>query len=462
MKIISHDETFDTWRKHARSLLEEKIHFNDVVWQAANCGSFFDHVDAGPRKKHSDIKIPREFMEEAQFVSAFRDGSTWGLLYKLAFRIVYENKNLMELALDDDVLDFQRRLKLVSRDLHKMKAFVRFKEIKKDDQSFYMAWHRPDHRVLKLSAPFFTDRFNGMNWSIFTEDESMSWINNKLEFGPGISQKDAEAFDETEELWKTYYASIFNPGRVKVKMMKSELPVRHWKTLPETELIDQLIAEAPARLDAFYESQRPSAMQWVPDHDVTLSELKTALPNCRACEICPKATAPIFGEGPMNAEIVFVGEQPGNDEDIAGSPFVGPAGKLLTEALSAAGINRRDVYLTNAVKAFKWKQHEGGRLHRNPTSNEISTCRPWLKKELEIIKPKILVCLGASAAQSVFGKMMKVGDSHGQIFQTSFCETTIILSHPSAILRQTTNEDCEILHSQFVGDILALKQLLSK
>ncbi len=458
MKIISHNETFDTWRKHARSLLEEKIHFNDVIWQASNSGSLFDCTDVSVGKKSSAIKIPREFIEDAQFVSAFRDESTWNLLYKLAYRIVYENKNLMSLALDNDVLDFHRRMKLVSRDLHKMKAFVRFKEIKKDDQSIYMAWHRPDHRVLKFSAPFFTDRFNGMNWAIFTEEESMSWINNKLEFGPGITQQEAQAFDETEELWKTYYASIFNPGRVKIKMMKSELPVRHWNTLPEAQLIDQLIAEAPARLDAFYESQRPSALQWVPN-EASLSELKAALPNCSACGICSKATAPVFGEGPETARIVFVGEQPGNDEDLSGSPFVGPAGQLLMEALEIAGILRSEVYLTNAVKAFKWKEQNGMRKHVNPSSSDIAACRPWLKHELDIVRPQILVCLGASAAQSVFGKMMKVGDSHGKIFQTSYSDKTLILSHPSAILRMTDPEEKERLYNQFVGDILALKDL---
>ncbi|MBC7713049.1 MAG: UdgX family uracil-DNA binding protein, partial [Rhizobacter sp.] len=340
------------------------------------------------------------------------------------------------------------------------KAFVRFKEIKKNDESIYMAWHRPDHRVLKFSAPFFTDRFNGMNWAIFTEEESMTWINNKLEFGPGISQREAEAQDSMEELWKTYYASIFNPGRVKIKMMKSELPVRHWKTLPEAELIDQLIAEAPARLDAFYESQRPSALQWVPKgENVTLSELRTALPNCSACGNCSRATAPVAGSGPETARIVFVGEQPGNEEDLNGSPFVGPAGQLLMEALEIAGILRSEVYLTNAVKSFKWKDLNGMRKHVNPTAADIAACRPWLKSELDIVRPQILVCLGASAALSVFGKMMKVGDSHGKIFQTTFSDKTIILSHPSAILRMQNPEDKERLYNKFVGDILALKDL---
>lgn len=460
MKIVSIEPTFESWRKNARTLLEDKIHFDDVIWQTTTTGSLFDFMPDDHRPKPSLIKIPREFIKDAAFVSTFNDDSTWSLLYRLLYRIAFEQKNLMDNPLDNDVLDFHRRMKLVGRDLHKMHAFVRFKEIKHNDEHIYMAWHRPDHRILKLAAPFFTDRFNGMNWIIFTEDESMSWINNELSFGPGISQKEAEAYDETEELWKTYYASTFNPARLKVKMMKSELPVRHWATLPEAELIDGLIKEAPYMVDRFIETQRTSAVASIPVNVSSLSELRTALPNCSACTICSKATAPVFGEGPVNAEIVFVGEQPGAEEDIAGSPFVGPAGRLFMQALDEADIKREEVYLTNAVKAFKWKDLDGLKKHVNPSSFEISACRPWLKAELEIIKPKILVCLGASAAQSVFGKVMKVHESRGKVFQTSLCDYTVILPHPSAILRMPNLEEKERMLMDFMGDISELRDLL--
>lgn len=460
MKIITMEPTFQSWRKNARKLLEDKIHFENVIWQTSDTGSLLDLISDHSGERPSLIKIPREFILDAEFVSAFRDDSTWSLLYRLLYRIVYENKLLLQNPLDNDVLDFQRRIKLVDRDLHKMKAFVRFREIKKDDESIYMAWHCPDHRVLKFSAPFFTDRFNGMNWVIFTEEESMSWINNELKFGPGISQKEAEAFDPTEELWKTYYASIFNPARLKVKMMKQELPVRHWKTLPESEIIDRLIKEAPNMVQEFYETQRTSAVACIPKTVGSLSELKAALPTCSACSICSKATTAVFGEGPRDAEIVFVGEQPGNEEDIAGSPFVGPAGRLFMDALEKADILRSEVYLTNAVKGFKWKDADGMRKHVNPSAAEISACRPWVKTELEMIKPRVLVCLGASAAQSIFGKMMKVHDSHGKVFQTTLCDYTIILPHPSAILRMPDKLEKEKMHAQFIEDIIELKTLL--
>ncbi len=460
MKIISIEPTFESWRKNARTLLEDKIHFEDVIWQTTTTGSLFDFVPDDHRPKPSTITVPREFIKDAAFVSTYNDDSTWSLLYRLLYRIAYEQKNLMDNPLDNDVLDFHRRMKLVGRDLHKMHAFVRFKEIKLNDELLYMAWHRPDHRILKLAAPFFTDRFNGMNWVIFTEDESMSWINNELKFGPGISQREAVAYDETEELWKTYYASTFNPARLKVNMMKSELPVRHWATLPEAELIDGLIKEAPYMVDRFIDTQRTSAIASIPLNVSSLSELKTALPNCSACTICSKATNPVFGEGPVNADIVFVGEQPGLEEDIAGSPFVGPAGRLFMQALHEADIKREEVYLTNAVKAFKWKDSDGFKKHVNPSSFEISACRPWVKAELEMIRPKILVCLGASAAQSIFGKVMKVHESSGKVFQTSLSDYTIILPHPSAILRMPNELEKERMLEKFTNDIADLKDLL--
>ncbi len=462
MKIIRFNPDFESWRNEARLLLSEKIHFEEIIWQPGHheVVSLFDQMPGDQTTKKSKFSIPREFMEDAQWVAAFRDDSTWSQLYKLAYRLVYEDKNLMQIKLDQDVLNFDRRKKLVTRDLHKMKAFVRFREVKKNDKSIYVAWHRPDHHVLKFSASFFTDRFNGMNWIIFTEEESMSWIDNQLEFGPGLSQKEAEVFDATEELWKTYYGSIFNPARIKIQAMKNELPVRHWKTLPEASLIDQLIAEAPARLEEFYLSQRPSAAKLIPENPGSLNEIKNQLSNCKACTICEKATAPVFGSGNIHARIVFVGEQPGNEEDMQGIPFVGPAGLVFNQALKKSGLRREEIYVTNAVKAFKWKNMEGFRQHRSPVAEEISACRPWVKAELDFIKPEILVCLGGSAAQSIFGKLMQVTESRGKIFKTNFSDHTIVMNHPSAILRTKDEIIRAKLLSEFEKEIEFVAKLL--
>jgi DNA polymerase len=215
--------------------------------------------------------------------------------------------------------------------------------------------------------------------------------------------------------------------------MKKELPVRHWKTLPETELITSLIDEAPDRLQDFYDSQKPAAISDI--RILPLPELRQALMGCRACDICPKATAPVMGEGPADARIMFVGEQPGNEEDLQGRPFIGPAGQLLDKAMKELGFNREKIYVTNAVKGFKWLPQMSQRWHRTANGSEISACKPWLKQEVANIQPEILVCLGRTAAQSVIGKMIKLEDVRGKFFKTAFADKTIVLPHPASILR---------------------------
>lgn len=428
---VKFNPLFDEWRLKAGQLLVSKVAPEKINWITSDDGFHFGEDWIDQPVTESPL-LPREFFDKAQVVSAFRDDSTWSLLYRVAWRILTEEKNLLQIALDDDVREFESRYRLVMRDIHKMKAFVRFKEIKQGDKIIYMAWHRPDHRIVRLAAPFFKDRFNGMNWVIMTEDESMSWDQSEIHFSAGIPQHEALMEDSSEDLWKTYYAAIFNPSRIKISTMKKELPVRHWKTLPETELIDSLIDEAPERLKVFYESQRP---QIIEQRQLSYPEIKEGLKSCRACSICEKASGPVMGEGPMNARIMFIGEQPGNEEDLQGRPFIGPAGQLLEKAFKRRGFNRDDVYVTNAVKGFKWIYQSSMRWHRSANASEISACKPWLKQELTLLKPEIVVCLGRSAAQSLLGKMIKMEEVRGKFFRSSVCDKTIILPHPSSILR---------------------------
>jgi probable DNA metabolism protein len=307
MILVKMEPLFSDWRDKARQLLSRKILPEDVDWITVDDGFSF-----GERWEEIVVteapNVPKKFLELAQLVSAYRDPSTWNLLYRLLFRIVYQDKNLLESPLDKDVIDLFSRERLVKRDIHKMKAFVRFKEVKTDDdENVYMAWHRPDHRILRIVAPFFKDRFNGMKWVIMTEDESVSWDKENLSFFAGVPKEDFAIEDSKEDLWKTYYRSIFNPARIKISAMKKELPVRHWKTLPETELITELIQEAPERLESFYQSQVSVPII----RSENLSELSLELAKCRACGICEKATAPVPGFGPEKSTVRSSVSSPG-------------------------------------------------------------------------------------------------------------------------------------------------------
>lgn len=441
---------FTHWRIQARSLLAEKIHYNEVDWG----GSGFSFGETFQAKNGNvQLSIPKEFMRDAVIVAAFREDSTWSLLYRLAWRLLYENRDLFGNPLDEDVSEFGRRLKLVTRDMHKMKAFVRFREVRIGEELHYYSWHRPDHRIIHLIAPFFRDRFNGMNWTIMTEDGCATWDKKELTFSPGV-ERSALPPDGAEDLWRTYYSSVFNPARIKESAMKKEMPVRYWKTLPESELITGLMQEAPNRLEEFYDSQRASAPT---ERFASLSELNSALSRCGACEICPKATAPVPGEGPGNARVMIVGEQPGNEEDKAGRPFQGPSGELLDEVLKRSGFRREDIYVTNAVKGFKHVIINSFRQHRTAQAREISSCRPWVKEELRLIQPELIICLGRTAAQSLLGKMIKMEDVRGKVM-TSPLGKMVILPHPASILR--SQEDQNQLRHRYIDDFCKVRELL--
>ena len=169
-----------------------------------------------------------------------------------------------------------------------------------------------------------------------------------------------------------------------------------------------------------------------PPDTSSLSEVREAACHCTACHLYERATQTVFGEGPKDALIMLVGEQPGDYEDVAGKPFVGPSGKIMDQALEKAGIDRKQVYVTNAVKHFKWEPRAKRRIHQKPTSREIAACRPWLEAELRLVKPKLLVCLGATAAQTVFGPSFRVTRERGKVLSSKLAPTVLATVHPSS------------------------------
>ena len=196
---------------------------------------------------------------------------------------------------------------------------------------------------------------------------------------------------------------------------------------------------------------------------LTLAMLRREAASCTACDLYKRATQTVFGEGSASARMVLVGEQPGNDEDLAGRPFVGPAGRLLDEALERAGLDRRSVYITNAVKHFKWKGEEGSkrRIHDKPRQDEVEACRPWFDKELWVIKPEVLVCLGATAAGAVMGRGTTIKSARGRELVSPAGIRTFVTVHPSAILRMPDRAlRQEELH-RFVGDLRQAAHALS-
>ena len=445
-----------------------------------------DDAPVGPR--YPKPSVTKDFLEAARLAAVHRDPQRWNLLYRILYRL-QSDRNLLKLETDNDVALLLQLEAQVRRDLHKMHAFVRFRKVLEpndpaerplvvdeeiniadhhehhlhletptpfgpvesdielcvppaakpdEDCEHFIAWYQPDHRIVPLAAPFFAERFAIMRWTILTPDASVSWnpITKSLTFSPGLPRESAPAEDELEVLWRSYYASIYNPARLNPEAMRSEMPVRYWKNLPEVALLPTLITQSKTRVATMVSRQQaqPSAQPFVPQ-DHSLPALAAALPQCKGCELYCHAIQVVPGRGPSTTPLMLVGEQPGDQEDKQGLPFVGPAGAVLDEVLEDLRIPRAELYVTNAVKHFKFVQRGKLRLHQNPRMSEIMACRPWLLAEIESVKPRVVLCLGASASKSLLGGTFALMRDHGKLMSTPFAEKVIATIHPSAVLR---------------------------
>jgi len=194
----------------------------------------------------------------------------------------------------------------------------------------------------------------------------------------------------------------------------------------------------------------------------SLKAFRNAAAECKGCDLWERGTQTVFGEGARRAEVLFVGEQPGNKEDLSGKPFVGPAGRLLDDALGAAGIDRAHTYVTNVVKHFKWEPRGKRRIHKKPNTREVAACRPWLEAEISLVKPKVIVCLGATAAQALLGPQFKVTKQRGKFIKSTLAPYLIATVHPSSILRAPDDETRHDEKRKFIDDLKQVAHVLSK
>jgi probable DNA metabolism protein len=452
---------FEFWRERARGLVQCDVPPDRVAW--VEPGGARDLFAGGekrvpaPRPDARPVKASKAFVELAQGAVCHSDPGRFALLYRLLWRL-QRNPRIMEDRADPDVRRIDELARAVRRDVHKMRAFVRFRAVGQADGSeHFVAWFEPEHHILRANAGFFVRRFTQMRWSILTPKGSLHWDGETLSEGPPAQRSDAPAGDPAEELWRKYYASIFNPARLKVGAMLKEMPRKYWKNMPETALIPELVAGAQARESAMVAAgtvdygERPKS----------LSAIDEAIHACRRCPIGLLDNRAVMGEGPRKAELMIVGEQPGDQEDLAGRPFVGPAGKVLDAHLERAGIDRRQVYLTNAVKHFKFVQRGKRRLHQSPTAKEIDICRWWLESERAVVKPKLLLSLGASAARGLLGKTVSISKARGMPHTLEDGSELWVTAHPSYLLR-LDGEAKEQQERLFQADLAAVAERLAE
>jgi len=465
---LASETDFDGWRIAARALALQDIAPDEVTWHVAGRPAELFALEpftpSSNSPASSGFNVPALFIELARAAILHRDSARFALLYRLLWRL-RRHADLMHVATDADIIHIQRMAKAVHQDRYKMEAFVRFREIGRAPDNRFVAWFEPAHHIVEASAPFFVSRFAEMRWSIMTPDRCAHWDGETLSYTPGVDQRSAPSEDRLEEVWRTYYASIFNPARLKVKAMKTEMPQRYWRNLPEARLIKPLIAEAARRSSAMIDAAatRPAKPQRQDESVMkrkisdasaeSLPALRAAAAVCRACPLWKNATQTVFGEGPAHAPLMLVGEQPGDKEDLAGKPFVGPAGLMLDRALKEAGIDRKKVYVTNAVKHFKFVPRGKIRLHQKPNTGEIKACRQWYERELAAVKPAIVVAMGATAAQSVLGKITPINKNRGHLIALDDGAQALVTVHPSYLLRLPDQEAKVREYQRFVDDL---------
>jgi probable DNA metabolism protein len=462
------DADASAFREAAKRALSNDLKPADIAFVCHDSGIFFDEA---PPARSLDLTVPRTFAELMDSAICHRGEDRFALLYDVLWRLKHGEPALLDRATDPFIAKLGLYVKAVRRDIHKMHAFVRFHKQDTPDGELYLAWFEPDQFILKAATPFFADRFANMRWIIATPIGTAVWDTHTLGFEPARPKPEKLEDGVLDGLWRTYYRTIFNPARLNKDAMTKEMPRRYWKNMPEAADIPAMMAGVSNRLAAmdrdadqaprYADKARPQ-----PQHDpmpkVGLTKLRNEAEHCTACPLYKHATQTVFGEGPARARFVLVGEQPGDQEDIAGKPFVGPAGQLLDRALEDAGIDRKTVYVTNAVKHFKFEPRGKRRIHSKPNASEVKICSTnWLARELDTIEPEFVVALGGTAAQALSGKGVAITKLRGHELAWADGRRGLATVHPSYLLRFPDHASKDAEYKKFVADLKLAAKLAS-
>ena len=488
---LAHATDLAGFRQHARRLLTQQAKPTEVSWHYADTvtadlfasqppSKFQDNSGASNNEASSSVRVPPDFLQLCQSVILHSDPQRFGLLYRLLWRNAHE-PGLRHDPLDADRVKASQLAQAVRRDMHKMKAFVRFRTLQDDafqsrpvDGPLHVAWFEPEHHIVEAIAPFFTRRFTQMRWAILTPERCVAWDGATIRFTPGAMKQDVPPADAGEALWLTYYQNIFNPARLKLKMMQKEMPRRYWANLPEAQIISELTAAASERRTTMIDAPAQIPRRRIPvvpiadpakssnsfelhlERPSTLAMLREAIGRCSNCSIAQQATQAVPGEGPALARLMVVGEQPGDQEDLQGRPFVGPAGQLFDRALADLDHARSSLYITNAVKHFKYETRGKRRMHKTPSQQEMAACQHWLEHEIELVKPGGILALGATAAAALLGRRVAVMSERGQWFTRPDGLRVLVTLHPAALLRM----DADIRDAAYAAWLVDLKTAL--
>ena len=426
---LAHDGDWNTWRRAARAFVLMGVAPEDMRWTMGGEGGAVPEAEGG-------FSLSRALVSLLAQAFQAREPERFGVLYTLIWR-AHQGALTLDDADDPDLRLARHWALAVRADAHRMRAHLRYLPVTFQGQPHHLGWYEPDHWVLEANARLLARRDAAFGFSIVTPDGTAHHDADGLRFGEGLKNP---GDDETLlAWWEAHQDTILASAR-------------EGFGVPEAEEQEE-VARPPGLPPLGPVVLPPRAFEAV-------ATLTREASGCERCDLWKPATQTVFGEGPAGARVMFIGEQPGDQEDVIGRPFVGPAGQLLDEVLEEAGIDRRQIYITNAVKHFKFTQRGQRRIHQPPSPEEIRVCRAWLDAERAAVNPALVVLLGGSAGRAVLGRPVAVMKERGRSFPLADGGAAFLTVHPSYLSRLPDAEARARERAGFLRDLRTVRGLM--
>ncbi|HEY6440747.1 MAG TPA: UdgX family uracil-DNA binding protein [Acetobacteraceae bacterium] len=429
--VLANETDWEGWRKATRSLVLAGAPPEEVRWSVRS------HDEEGDplREETGSFGVSRTLITLASLAIQARDPERFDLLYRLVWRA-----NAGEKADAEETRRAQGLAFAVRAETHRMRTLLRYLSVEEGNRTRYLGWYEPAHYVVEANAQLIARRFSDLTFSIVTPVAAAHWDGTELRFSTGVEREAVPDDDALVSWWQKHHANLLRHARIGT-------------AIPEAEQLDE-VPRPPDR--------PPLGPVVLPLHpDPPLQEAMHEASDCRRCHLHEQASQTVFGEGPAHARLLFVGEQPGDQEDVIGRPFVGPAGQIMDRAMEEAGIDRRSVYITNAVKHFKFEPRGKRRIHKTPEAPEIQACRFWLDVELVRLRPKLVVAMGGTAARAVLGRAVTITRERGRPIEMRDGQTVFVTVHPSYLLRVPDEDAKAREYRAFVTDLRKVAELVA-
>jgi len=437
---LASETDLEGFRVACRALVAGRVPPDAVTWQVRSSVEPATSVDslANDGAVVAKLLVPPAFVELCRRAILHRHPARFALLYRLLWRLQHDPR--ARHADDADLLRVTRLAEDVTQAIERMQANVHFHPIAAASgapfaPAWHVAWYEPEHRIVGPVSAFFAERFSSMHWALLTPDGCTRWDGAQLRAGPGVVLEGAPTERAIAAAWHGLEATFEREPDDTMSAKSLQDPSR----------------KRPRTAQAVTAPNQPDPRVEQP---VSLDDLAQALDRCRECPLGALATQGVPGEGPRHARLMFVGEQPGDQEDVKGRPFVGPAGQLLDRAFGDLGWPRDKVYVTNAVKHFKFELRCKRRIHKTPAQQEMAACLHWLESEIDLVQPEALVALGATAARQLMGTVVPVMRERGHWLKRRDGRRVLITLNPSALLRADP-ADRDAAYAAWLADLRA-------